>query len=1087
MDRDEHIAEILGTWQECREQGESIEPEALIAAHPELAHDLAQRLAALGYLDLALADASHPSVAVPSQIGDFRIVREIGRGGMGVVYEAEQISMRRRVALKVLSLAITGTPQAAKRFRREAQATGRLHHTNIVPIYGLGQHGSHWYYAMELVEGRPLSEVIGAMRGAPPTEERLARHAASAPTSELVPDTGTGTRAYFIRVAEMFAGVADALHLAHQERVIHRDVKPSNLLLDADGTLKIVDFGLALVADDGPPMTISGDLLGTPAYMSPEQAMAKRIHIDHRTDVYSLAATLYEVLTLAPPFAAGSLHELCSQIAAKDPELPRRRDVRIPPDLETIVLKAMEKDRERRYQSAGELARDLRRFAEGVPIHARRVGPVTRTWKRIKRHKVRASLVVGVAVVLVACVVFARRAAVEAEHSQALEYDRLVERAKRAAAQRELFWDPVEHLVYFPNLGVASQTLTDAIALDATRSEAYLLRAFLGARTDPSNPAEKLHRSLADLEHALARGLAPRTYHFARAHILGVGARWEESADAERAAGSPVEALDHYCLARIRDRSGRRDEALALLARGLELSGPGDWVRRITLRARHKLRWLNNDSFGALQDLLALQEYGETDVGTRIAVAYCCRRLGQDQRARARFEELVDDTRAAGTEAAWCELCAACALYRVPPDWWLGVTEEAVGAWPDSAPLWLHRAFALGSGDESLEACRRALDLMPSDAGCHQRYAECLWQSGRKQEALREYDEVLELAPDAVRPRLLRAMIRADFGRFEEALDDLNAALRRQPWNVWAHHTKSRCLRDNRDRLAAISEAIRLAPTNGHFHASRAHLHIEAGQPQEALRDARRAVELKPEAGGLFLAGAALLRLGEPKEALQCLRRATELRPGSAKFHSVAALALLELNSFGEALGSALKAVELDDRSADAHAAAARAYAGLDDLERALEHSNRALALGFDDAQKAEHAVTVNAGLLNGLAWKAATGDAPDATRAVEYARRAAEFSRSDAAIQNTLGVALYRNGDWADSLEALERSVDGNGGSAYDWFFIAMAKHKLGQKDAHDSYERAVAWMEEHKPDDEELKRFRAEAEEVLGITDGE
>ena len=140
MDRDEHIAEILGTWQERRERGDSIEPEALVAAHPELAHDLAERLAALGYLDLLLADAPQPSVPVPSQIGDFRILGEIGRGGMGVVYEAEQVSMRRKVALKVLSLPITSTRQAVQRFHREAQASGRLHHTNVAAVYGFGQH-----------------------------------------------------------------------------------------------------------------------------------------------------------------------------------------------------------------------------------------------------------------------------------------------------------------------------------------------------------------------------------------------------------------------------------------------------------------------------------------------------------------------------------------------------------------------------------------------------------------------------------------------------------------------------------------------------------------------------------------------------------------------------------------------------------------------------------------------------------------------------------------------------------------------------------------------------------------------------------
>ena len=173
---------------------------------------------------------------------------------------------------------------------------------------------------------------------------------------------------WFRRVAAIFAGVADALEAAHGEGIVHRDVKPGNLLLDGDGTLKLVDFGLAHLDGNGPTMTRTGDLLGTPAYMSPEQAAAKRIRVDHRTDIYSLGATLYEVLTLRPPFDGDNLHQLCTQIVSRDPIQPRMVDRRIPKDLETIVAKAMEKDRTSRYQRASDLARDLQAFCEGGAI-----------------------------------------------------------------------------------------------------------------------------------------------------------------------------------------------------------------------------------------------------------------------------------------------------------------------------------------------------------------------------------------------------------------------------------------------------------------------------------------------------------------------------------------------------------------------------------------------------------------------------------------------------------------------------------------------------------------------------------------------
>ncbi|MHC4670084.1 MAG: serine/threonine-protein kinase, partial [Planctomycetota bacterium] len=388
------LTKIVEEWCDRIDRGERVDIDALVHAHPEFAEELRARFEAHDVLDQALSTTSPVPDGMPREIGDYDVVREIGRGGMGVVYEAEQKRMSRKVALKVLAASITGTPQAVKRFQREAKAAGRLHHTNIVPIYDLDQYAGQWFYAMELVEGRSLSAVVAELRGRRPTEGSLARAAVSQETesTDVLSGTGTGDRAYHVRAAELFAGVADALELAHQEGIIHRDIKPSNLLLDADGVLKIVDFGLARFEDEALSMTITGDLLGTPAYMSPEQATAKRMGIDHRTDIYSLGATLYEVLTLQPPFEAKTLQELCSQIVTKDPALPRRRNHHIPRDLETIVLKAMDKDRDKRYQSARELARDLCRFAEGAAIHARRIGPAGRAWRKVKRHRLRATL-----------------------------------------------------------------------------------------------------------------------------------------------------------------------------------------------------------------------------------------------------------------------------------------------------------------------------------------------------------------------------------------------------------------------------------------------------------------------------------------------------------------------------------------------------------------------------------------------------------------------------------------------------------------------------------------------------------------------
>ena len=276
---------------------------------------------------------------------------------MGVVYEAEQISLRRRVALKVLPFAAAIDPRRLQRFQTEALAAAHVQHERIVPVHAVGcERGVH-YYAMQFIDGQSLAALIG--------EAQVTSASTGWPTS-------AGRR-------------RSALEHAHQLGVVHRDVKPSNLLLDLRGQLWVTDFGLAQVAGD-PGLTISGELLGTIRYASPEQLLARRGIVDHRSDVYSLGATLYELLTLRPAFDERDRNALIRQIADDDPRPPCSLDPAIPVELETIVLKALRKDPADRYATAQELADDLKRFLDCRPILARPPTPAERlrTWSR--RH-----------------------------------------------------------------------------------------------------------------------------------------------------------------------------------------------------------------------------------------------------------------------------------------------------------------------------------------------------------------------------------------------------------------------------------------------------------------------------------------------------------------------------------------------------------------------------------------------------------------------------------------------------------------------------------------------------------------------------
>ena len=319
------------------------------------------------------------------QLGDFRIERRIGRGGMGVVYLARQITLDRLVALKVLPFAAIANDRQLARFKVEAQAAAGLHHHGIVPVYFVGCDRGFHYYAMQFIDGKSLNfilhELQSQMRDSNPTVGGESVAVGSFPeVDQLVQsisssgsqrDVSSHCENHFRAMAKLGIQAAEALDYAHQRGVVHRDIKPGNLLVDREGKLWVTDFGLARIEQDS-ELTMTGDMVGTLRYMSPEQALSPRTGTDHRCDVYSLGVTLYEMLTLQRAFSSDDRQETLLHIQFRDPVPPSKLNRKIPADLETIVLKAIEKDPEARYQSAQSLADDLRAFLEHRPISAKR-------------------------------------------------------------------------------------------------------------------------------------------------------------------------------------------------------------------------------------------------------------------------------------------------------------------------------------------------------------------------------------------------------------------------------------------------------------------------------------------------------------------------------------------------------------------------------------------------------------------------------------------------------------------------------------------------------------------------------------------
>ena len=368
----EQLSDLLLRWEKLRDEGTTITVDELCTNCPDLAAPLQARIEALQAMDGALSGSGGESSTTIPTVPGYEIECEIGRGGMGIVYRARQVGLARTVALKMIVTGQAANKGQTQRFRREAEAVAQLQHPNIVQIHEIAEQGGLPFFSLEFVEGGNLAD---ALQGAP--------QAANAS-------------------AELCRTLGRAIHAAHQRDVVHRDLKPSNVLLTVDGTPKITDFGIAKKLDAADSHTQTGSILGTPSYMSPEQATSDAEAIGPRTDVYAIGAILYEMLTGRPPFLGTTPWETIQAVVSDEPVPPRRLYSKIPRDLETICLKCLEKTPDRRYATGEDLAEDLNRFLTEQPIQARPTGSFRRAVKFCRRRPATASLVLVAVIALLA-------------------------------------------------------------------------------------------------------------------------------------------------------------------------------------------------------------------------------------------------------------------------------------------------------------------------------------------------------------------------------------------------------------------------------------------------------------------------------------------------------------------------------------------------------------------------------------------------------------------------------------------------------------------------------------------------------------
>jgi tetratricopeptide (TPR) repeat protein/predicted Ser/Thr protein kinase len=647
-----------------------------------------------------------PEETALPQIPLYEVQRVLGRGGAGVVYEARHLRLNRSVALKMLLAGPYARPDERERFLREAEAVAGLRHPNVVQLYEVGEVDGRPYFTMELVEGGSLAQQI---QGVPQPVRKA---------------------------AALVATLADAVHVAHQSGVMHRDLKPANILLTADGTPKVTDFGLARRLQGGGALTLSGVPMGTPSYMAPEQAQGKRDAAGPATDVYALGAILYELLTGRPPFRAATGAETVQQVISQEPAPPSRLNDKVPRDLETICLKCLHKEPGRRYASAAALADDLRRFGAGRPIQARPLGRGERLWRWGRRNPTAAALLVtALALVGLASgggVWLARQRAERQAEVARLDGD-LRNEIRTAVAQAASLRNGFHFREARELLEQARQRLVPAGPDDLSRqveqAQAYLK---LAERLDS---ARLETASLAGGRDGLEAVEPLYKSAFAEAGLGGEGddvksvsARVRDSALSTEL----IAALDDW--ASITADRARREWLLAVASEADQNA------------ARNRLRQPELWQDGVRLTQLAQESLG-AEVSPQLAVA-------------------LDRAAQQSGGDALALLTAVQARY--PQDFWINF---GLGA----------RFVAARRLDEALSYDRAALAVRPDVSVAQSNLGGVLYTMGRMEEAIGHFSEAVRLDPNSATAHINLGVALHREGRLDEAVDHFQQALRLDP------------------------------------------------------------------------------------------------------------------------------------------------------------------------------------------------------------------------------------------------------------------------------------------------------------------